>query len=228
MIERVIDITKRRVKEIMIPKPNIITLELTFTLEKCLNIIIKSAHSRFPVISADKNYVEGFLIAKDLLSYMKNPKKKFFVKDVLRPAIIVPESKYVDDMLKEFKAKRFHIAIVIDEFGVVSGLVTIEDILELIVGDIYDEFDTNEEENVFKINEKNFIVKGFTSIKEFNEKFNTNFKSYNVDTIGGFLTKKIERLPIEGEIISIENLKFEISILNNRHIVQMKVSILNI
>jgi len=222
-IERVIGISKRVIKEVMIPKPNIVSLELNFTLNKCLNIIIDSAHSRFPVMSRDKNYIEGFLIVKDLLPFMKNPKKDFFVKNILRPAVIVPESKSVKEMLKEFKSKRFHMAVVIDEFGVVSGLITIEDILELIVGEIYDEYDFKEEDDISKINDSSYFIKGFTPIKVFNKKFRTTFKSVEVDTIAGFITKKIERLPKEGETLDFNDFQIKVLKISNSHIVKMQL-----
>lgn len=145
MLEGVMDIADQRVRDIMIPRSQMITLKRNQTLDECLDVIIESAHSRFPVISEDKDHIEGILMAKDLLPFMRSDAEAFSMEKVLRPAVVVPESKRVDRMLKEFRSQRYHMAIVIDEFGGVSGLVTIEDILELIVGEIEDEYDEEED-----------------------------------------------------------------------------------
>lgn len=224
MLEGVMHIAKKRIKEIMIPRTQMVTLKLNYDLNKCLDVIIESAHSRFPVMSSDKNYVEGFLIAKDLLSFMKNKNEIFCIKNILRPAVVVPESKYVDGMLKEFRLKRNHMAMVIDEFGAVSGLVTIEDILELIVGEIEDEYD-EEKLNIRKLQERTFSIRAITEIKEFNETFNTNFKDTEVDTIGGLVMKRFGHLPGRGESLNIDNYIFKVSIADSRKIIQLHVTI---
>jgi len=224
MLEGVIDITKQRIKEIMIPRPQMITLISNYSLEQCLDIIIKSSHSRFPVMSTSKNYVKGFLMAKDLLPFMQKKSEEFSIKKILRRPIIVPESKYVDSMLKEFRSKRYHMAIVIDEFGAVSGLVTIEDILELIVGEIEDEYDSFNELNIREINPHTFTVKGLTEIKEFNDFFNTSFSNLEVDTIGGLVMKLFGKLPQKGESIFINKYQFKVLTTNSRRITQIQVS----
>ncbi|WP_343182937.1 CNNM family magnesium/cobalt transport protein CorC [Buchnera aphidicola (Neophyllaphis podocarpi)] len=226
MIEGVLHITKKRVREIMIPRTQMVTLKLNFSLSKCLNIIIKSAHSRFPVISEDKDLIEGFLIAKDLLQFMHN-EKNFLINKILRPAIIVPESKYVNQMLKDFKSKRYHMAIVIDEFGALSGLVTIEDILELIVGEIEDEYDkkNQEDKDINQLSKNTYKIKSLTLIKDFNEMFHTNFSYEEVDTIGGLVMQKFGRLPKKGENIKINKYNFKISIVNSHRIIQIVVMI---
>ncbi|MDU7305939.1 MAG: CNNM family magnesium/cobalt transport protein CorC, partial [Escherichia coli] len=145
MLEGVMDIADQRVRDIMIPRSQMITLKRNQTLDECLDVIIESAHSRFPVISEDKDHIEGILMAKDLLPFMRSDAEAFSMDKVLRQAVVVPESKRVDRMLKEFRSQRYHMAIVIDEFGGVSGLVTIEDILELIVGEIEDEYDEEDD-----------------------------------------------------------------------------------
>lgn len=225
MLEGVIHIAKKRIKEIMIPRTQMVILKLDFNLNKCLDIIIKSAHSRFPVMSSDNNYVEGFLIAKDLLPFMKHSKNIFCIKNIIRPAVVVPESKYVDRMLKEFRAKRNHMAIVIDEFGVVSGLVTIEDILELIVGEIQDEYDNIETLNIKRLQKCTFSINALTEIKEFNETFNTNFSHEEVDTIGGLVMKAFGHLPAHGENINIDGYNFKIAIVDSRKVIQIHVTI---
>lgn len=225
MLEGVIHIAKKRIKEIMIPKTQMVILKLKYNLNKCLDIIIESAHSRFPVMSNDNNYVKGFLIAKDLLPFIKNPRNIFCIKSILRPAVVVPESKHVDRMLKEFRSKRNHMAIVIDEFGAVSGLVTIEDILELIVGDIEDEYDDEEKLNIRKLTKFTFSVRALTEIKEFNDTFNTNFKDEDVDTIGGLVMKEFGHLPIRGETININGYFFKISSADSRKVIKIHVTI---
>lgn len=225
MLKGVITISKKRICEIMIPRLKIVFLKTTYTIKKCLDIIIKTAHSRFPVISEDNNSIEGFLIAKDFLSFNKDSSDNSFLKKIIRPAIIVPESKYADSMLKDFQSKNYHMAIVIDEFGIISGLVTIEDILELIVGKIEDEHDSilKSEQNIQKIKENNYFVNGLTSIKEFNISFNTMFNDKEVDTIGGLLLIEFGRIPKINEKIKIRDFIFKISSVNNKRIVQIKL-----
>ncbi|QCI17250.1 magnesium/cobalt transporter CorC [Buchnera aphidicola (Aphis helianthi)] len=225
MLEGVIHIAKKKIKEIMIPRTQMITLKLNYDLNKCLDVILESAHSRFPVMNSDKNYVEGFLIAKDLLLFMKNKNKNFHIKNILRPAFVVPESKYVDRMLKDFRLKRTHMAIVIDEFGAVSGLVTIEDILELIVGEIEDEYDEAEQVNIRKLQEHIFSIRALTEIKEFNDFFNTHFSNEEVDTIGGLVMKAFGHLPGRGEDININGYNFKISLADSRKIIQIHVTL---
>lgn len=225
MLEGVMHIAKKKIKDIMIPRTQMVTLKLNYNLNKCLDVIIESAHSRFPVMSTDQNYVEGLLIAKDLLPFMKNSKNIFCINNILRSAVVVPESKSVDRMLKEFRSQRSHMAIVIDEFGAVSGLVTIEDILELIVGEIQDEYDDTEQVNIRKLKQCTFSVKALTEIKEFNETFNTNFIDAEVDTIGGLVMKAFGHLPSRGESVEINGYKFEISIADSRKVIQIYVTI---
>ncbi|CAL4324279.1 Magnesium and cobalt efflux protein CorC [Buchnera aphidicola (Eriosoma grossulariae)] len=225
MLEGAIDITKKKVKDIMIPRTQMITLKINYDFNTCINIIIQSAHSRYPVMSIDNNYVEGLLIAKDLLPFMKKKLDNFCIKKIMRTSIIVPESKNVNRMLKEFRSKHYHMALVIDEFGAVSGLVTIEDILELIVGNIEDEYDTNSVLQVHQINQNSFAIPALTEIKEFNEMFKTNLNDKEVDTIGGLVMTKLGYLPIKGESINIKGYIFKISIADSRKIIQIHVTI---
>ncbi|CAL4043104.1 Magnesium and cobalt efflux protein CorC [Buchnera aphidicola (Phyllaphis fagi)] len=225
MLSGVINITQKKIGEIIVPRSQMITIKSKYSLHKCLSIIIESAHSRFPVMSDDNNYVKGFLMAKDLLPFMKTSPKSFCIKNILRPAIVVPESKYLNIMLKEFQVNRYHMAIVIDEFGDISGLVTIEDILELIVGEIDDEYDNEVNINIQKINQNTFIIKALTEIKEFNKFFKTKFKNQDIDTIGGLVMQEFQYLPKIGEKIKIKGYKFQISIANSRRIIQLKLTI---
>ncbi|CAL4323641.1 Magnesium and cobalt efflux protein CorC [Buchnera aphidicola (Thelaxes suberi)] len=225
MLTGIMSITKQKVKEIMIPRSQMITLDINHNLQQCLDIIIQSAHSRFPVMNAEKNDVKGFLMAKDLLPFIKNKSETFSIKKILRPAVIVPESKNVDSMLKEFRLRRFHIAIVIDEFGTLSGLITIEDVLELIVGEIEDEYDRKNEINIQPIDNNTFSISALTETKEFNEKFKTCFGNHKVDTVGGFIMQAFGRIPKKNEIININQFQFKVIKVNSRRIVQLQLKI---
>jgi magnesium and cobalt transporter len=173
-MQGVMDIADQRVRDIMIPRSQMITLKRNQTLDECLDVIIESAHSRFPVISEDKDHIEGILMAKDLLPFMRSDAEAFSMEKVLRQAVVVPESKRVDRMLKEFRSQRYHMAIVIDEFGGVSGLVTIEDILELIVGEIEDEYDEEEDIDFRQLSRHTWTVRALAPIEDFNDTFGTH------------------------------------------------------
>ncbi|KQN54264.1 CNNM family magnesium/cobalt transport protein CorC [Erwinia sp. E602] len=225
MLEGVMDIAGQRVRDIMIPRSQMITLRRNQTLEECLAVIIDSAHSRFPVISEDKDHVEGILMAKDLLPFMSSSSEPFSIEKVLRPAVVVPESKRVDRMLKEFRSQRYHMAIVIDEFGGVSGVVTIEDILELIVGEIEDEYDDQEESDIRQLSRHAYTLRALTPIEDFNEAFGTHFSDEEVDTIGGLVMQGFGHLPARGESITIDGYQFKIAMADSRRIIQIHVRI---
>lgn len=225
MLEGVMDITEQRVRDIMIPRSQMVTLKRNQHLEDCLDVIIESAHSRFPVISEDKDHIEGILMAKDLLPFMRNNSEILSINKVLRPVVVVPESKRVDQMLKEFRSQRYHIAIVIDEFGGVSGLVTIEDILELIVGKIEDEYDDEEDLDIRQLSQHLYTIRAVAPIEDFNKAFNTHFSNNEVDTIGGLVMQAFGRLPGRGETIEIEGYLFKVTIADSRRIIQVHVKV---
>ncbi|MGP1956846.1 MAG: CNNM family magnesium/cobalt transport protein CorC [Arsenophonus sp. NC-PE1-MAG3] len=225
MLEGVMNISDERVRDIMIPRSQIVTLKRNQLLDDCLDVIIDSAHSRFPVISEDKDHIEGLLMAKDLLPFMRTDAEPFNIDKVLRPAVVVPESKRVDLLLKEFRSKRYHMAIVIDEFGGVSGLVTIEDILELIVGEIEDEYDDDEDIDIRQLSKHAYSVRALTQIDYFNKAFGTHFNDEEIDTIGGLVMQAFGHLPARGEIITINGYIFKISIADSRKIIQVQVKI---
>ncbi|MGP1930615.1 MAG: CNNM family magnesium/cobalt transport protein CorC [Arsenophonus sp. ET-YP4-MAG3] len=227
MLEGVMNISDERVRDIMIPHSQIVTLKRNQSLDECLDVIINSAHSRFPVISEDKDHIEGLLMAKDLLSFMRTNTEPFNIDKVLRPAIIIPESKRVDLLLKEFRSQRYHMAIVVDEFGGVSGLVTIEDILELIVGEIEDEYDNEEDANIRQLNKHVYSVPALTNIDTFNKVFGTYFNNKEVDTIGGLVMQAFGHLPSRGEIITINGYVFKITLTDSRKIIQVQIKIPN-
>ncbi|OBX05162.1 CNNM family magnesium/cobalt transport protein CorC [Gallibacterium genomosp. 3] len=225
MIEGVIEISELRVRDIMIPRSQIVFINAEQSLSECLDIIIESAHSRFPVIANDRDNVIGLLLAKDLLKYLRPDSAEFSIHEVLRPAVIIPESKRVDRMLKEFRSERFHMAIVVDEFGSISGLVTIEDILEQIVGDIEDEFDEEEVEDIRQLSKHTYAVQALTDIDDFNHYFATGFTGEEVDTIGGVIMQAFGYLPTRGETIQLDNIEFKITSADSRRIIQLRVVI---
>ncbi len=227
MIEGVISVNDMRVRDIMIPRTQMTTIDIDQKVEAFLPIMLESAHSRFPVISEDKDHIEGILLAKDLLAYMFNSEQEFNLKDVIRQAVIVPESKRVDVLLKEFRQQRYHMAIVVDEYGGVSGLVTIEDILELIVGEIEDEYDTEEDgtDDIRPLNKYTYSVKALTPVDEFNGFFETSFSEEEADTIGGIVLKAFGHMPATNDEISIGDIHFKVTNSDKRRLVQLKVTI---
>ena len=227
MIEGVMEIAELRVRDIMIPRSQIIFIEDQQDLNTCLNTIIESAHSRFPVIadSDDRDNIVGILHAKDLLKFLREDAEEFDLSSLLRPVVIVPESKRVDRMLKDFRSERFHMAIVVDEFGAVSGLVTIEDILEQIVGDIEDEFDEEEVADIRQLSRHTYAVRALTDIDDFNAQFNTDFDDEEVDTIGGLIMQTFGYLPKRGEEIMLKNLQFKVTSADSRRLIQLRVTV---
>ena len=227
MIEGVMEIAELRVRDIMIPHSQIVFIEAEQDLDSCLDVIIASAHSRFPVIkdADDRDNIVGILHAKDLLKYLRASAEEFNLLDVIRPTMIVPESKRVDRMLKDFRSERFHMAIVVNEFGGVSGLVTIEDVLEQIVGDIEDEFDEEDVADIRQLSRHTYAVRALTDIDDFNQQFNTQFVDEEVDTIGGLIMQAFGYLPKRGEEITLENLHFKVTSADSRRIIQLRVTV---
>lgn len=222
MIESVLQVSEMQVREVMIPKPQMVVAEADMPFEKLLPLVVESGHSRFPVVENDD--VIGILLAKDLLKYsFKHTTDTFSVNKVLRPAVFVPQSKRLDILLKEFRGNRNHIAMVIDEYGHVAGLVTIEDVLEQIVGEIEDEYDIDEMEYVKEHADGTYSVKAAIPIADFNEHFNTKFKEDEFDTIGGILLKGFGHLPRRGEILTLDNYRFKVLHSDNRRIYLLEV-----
>ncbi|BEU02578.1 cobalt transporter [Agarivorans sp. OAG1] len=228
MIEGVLDVSSQRVRDIMIPRSQMVTLDVSQTIAQILPTLTEARHSRFPVINEDKDHIEGVLLAKDLLKFAFTEEASTTpLSEVIRPAVVVPESKRIDKLLKEFRSERYHMAIVVDEFGGVSGLVTIEDILEIIVGDIEDEFANEEalQDDIRRINDKTFAVNALTDIEDFNQYFGCEFSDEEVDTIGGMVTHAFGHLPGRGESIEIEGYRFKVRTADRRRLVQLQVSI---
>lgn len=207
MIEGVLQVSETQVRDVMIPRSQMDVIDISKKPEEFIPFVIETAHSRFPVIDEDKNDIIGILLAKDLLRYYAG--EDFDVRDMLRPAVFIPESKRLNVLLKEFRSNRNHIAIVVDEYGGVAGMITIEDVLEQIVGDIEDEYDFDEtEDNIIRDAEGRYRVKALTEIADFNEAFGTEFSDEEFSTIGGLVVSKFGHLPKRGEVITFSNLQF--------------------
>jgi magnesium and cobalt transporter len=225
MIEGVLQVSEMQVRDIMIPRSQMDVIDITSPPEEFIPHVIETAHSRFPVIEDDKNDVIGILLAKDLLRYYAG--EDFDVRDMLRPAVFIPESKRLNVLLKEFRSNRNHIAIVVDEYGGVAGMVTIEDVLEQIVGDIEDEYDYDEDEdNIILQSEGHYRVKALTEIADFNEVIGTAFSDEEFSTIGGLVVSKFGHLPKRGEAINIDNIRVTVVRADSRRLHSMKVELL--
>lgn len=224
MIEGVLQVSELQVRDIMIPRTQMVALESDKSLDDILPVVIQSGHSRFPVIGSDRDEVIGILHAKELLKYSSDREEAFEIRDIIRPPLIVPESKHLNVLLKEFRLNRNHMAIVVDEYGALSGFVTIEDIIEQIVGEIADEFDVDEEAYIKKHSETQFIVKALTPIDTFNEYFDTHFDDEEFDTIGGLVISYFGHMPERGEAVKINHFQFKILRADNRrvHLLEMK------
>ncbi|OFZ99003.1 MAG: magnesium/cobalt efflux protein [Betaproteobacteria bacterium RBG_19FT_COMBO_58_11] len=209
MIEGVLQVSESQVRDIMIPRAQMDVVDINDPPEKFLPFVIATAHSRFPVPDKDRDDVIGILLAKDMLRYYAG--EEVNVRAMLRPAVFIPESKRLNVLLKEFRSNRNHIAIVVDEYGGVAGLVTIEDVLEQIVGEIEDEFDFDEaEDNILRDRHGRYRVKALTEISDFNEALGTQFSDEDFDTVGGLVVSEFGRLPKRGESVFLEGLKFQV------------------
>ena len=209
MIEGVLQVSETQVRDVMIPRSQTDMLDVAESPEKFIPFVIEKAHSRFPVFEDNRDNVIGILLAKDLLRFYAE--EQFDVREMLRPAVFVPEAKRLNVLLKEFRANRNHIAIVVDEYGGVSGLVAIEDVIEQIVGDIEDEYDFDEtEDNILLDRSGRYRVKAVTEIGDFNNYFNVAFPDEDYDTVGGLVVGRFGRLPKRGEAIVIDGYSFQV------------------
>jgi magnesium and cobalt transporter len=231
MIEGVLEVSEMRVRDIMIPRSQMVTIDRNQSLQEFLPIILESGHSRFPVVNEDIDHVDGILLAKDLLAYgftstkvMTND-EEFSLNGIIRPAIIVPESKKVEPLLKEFRSKRYHMALVADEYGGISGVITIEDILEQIVGEIEDETDDDIDEDIKVLAGNVYLVRALTELEDFNNYFNSNFDEKSADTISGVLLKKLHHMPQKGEQITIGNFDFKVVATDTRCMQMLQVTV---
>ncbi len=228
MIEGVLQVSEMQVRDIMVPRAQMDVVDFSRAPDEFLPVIVDSGHSRFPVIDADKDRVIGILLAKDLLRYLQLDKKKrarFNLRDMLRPAVFVPESKRLNVLLREFKASRNHMAIVVDEYGGVGGLVTIEDVIEQIVGEIRDEYDIEADDVMIVEREGGeYVVKALALLEDFNARLETGFAQGEIDTIGGLVMARLGRVPRRGEKLEIDGLRFEVLRADSRRVHLLKVS----
>jgi magnesium and cobalt transporter len=227
MIEGVFQVSEMKVRDIMVPRAQMDVVDKESTPDNYLPMIIESGHSRFPTIDGDKDKVIGILLAKDLLRYFQLDKKRraqFRIVEMLRPAVFVPESKRLNVLLREFKANRNHMAIVVDEYGGVAGLVTIEDVLEQIVGEIADEYDIDEDTMIMPRENGEYVVKALTPLADFNAHFNSTFSDQEIDTVGGMVMTTLGRMPRRGERITAGDLQFEVLRADSRRVHLLKVS----
>ncbi len=217
IIEGALGVSDIQVRDIMVPRAQMDVIDLDEPPEKIAEFVVEATHSRFPAIGENRDDVLGILLAKDLLRYFAG--KEFNLRDTLRPAIFIPESKRLNVLLREFRASHNHMAIVVDEYGGVAGLVTIEDVLEQIVGDIDDEYDFDEAaSNIVLDNTGRYRVKALTEIADFNEAFNTTLSDDEFDTIGGLVIQHLGRLPKRGETVHIDKLRIQILRADSRRV----------
>jgi magnesium and cobalt transporter len=224
MLNGVLDVADMQVRDIMVPRSHMVVVERDARPEALLPVIIESGHSRFPVIGDDRDEIVGILLAKDMLRYFADPEKAFAIKDYLRAPVFVPESKRLNVMLRDFRASHNHMAIVVDEYGGVSGLVTIEDVIEQIVGEIDDEHDIEEDSYIHVESDTRFTVKALTPIEDFNEYFGTRFSNEQYDTIGGLVTHELGHLPRRGEVLDYGGFRFRVQRASRRRIDVLQVT----
>ncbi|MFI2811686.1 HlyC/CorC family transporter [Microbulbifer sp. YPW16] len=225
IIEGALDVSSQQVREVMIPRSQMVVVSLQDSPEEFLPKIIESGHSRFPVIGESVDDIRGILLAKDLLPLVLKGLEKFSLEEIIRPANIIPESKRLNILLREFRENRYHMAVVIDEYGGVSGVVTIEDILEEIVGEIEDETDEEEEDSfIRKVGDNDFIVKALTPIEDFNEYFDSELSDEEFDTVGGLVMQSFGHLPGRDEITQLGEFRFRVLYADNRQVHLLRLS----
>ncbi len=223
MIEGALEVDELQVRDVMVPRSHMVVIPQHMAVEEILPVIIESGHSRFPVVGEDKDEVQGILLAKDLLQLVAS-NGQANLDDLVRPAVIIPESKRLNVLLREFRVSKNHMAIVVDEYGGVSGLVTIEDVLEEIVGDIDDEHDAEAVADIQKLEDGRYLVQALTQIDDFNESLGTDFSDDDYDTIGGLVVAEFGRLPEAGESVSIGGWQFVVTAADDRRLHAMEIS----
>lgn len=228
MIEGVFQVSEMQVRDIMVPRSHLVVLQEDLGVEDMLTIVANSGHSRFPVVDESLDEVVGILLAKDLTHYHdEESRKSFEIKDILRSAVFVPESKRLNVLLKDFRESRNHMAMVIDEYGGVAGLVTIEDVLEQIVGEIDDEHDAADVTNIRRSGFQRYSVRGLTPLTDFNQYFDSNLSHDKFETIAGLVTFQLGHLPERGEEVTIDRFHFKVISANSRRINTMQVSLIS-
>jgi len=224
MLEGVLQVSEIQVRDVMVPRSQMVVVNRGDPPDKILPAVVESGHSRFPVVGENRDEIVGILLAKDLLRvFAEGGKGDFDIRECLRPAVFIPESKRLNVLLKEFRVSHNHMAIVVDEYGGVAGLLTIEDVLEQIVGEIGDEYDLDEAEGIHKEGERAFAVPALTRIEEFNAAFGTRFSDDEVDTIGGLVLQELGRMPRRGETVEIGGLEIKVVRADRRRIESLRV-----
>jgi magnesium and cobalt transporter len=225
MLEGVLGVAELQVRDIMVPRAQMVVVRRDDPPSKLLPVLVESGHSRFPVMDDDRDDIVGILLAKDVLRvFASGDAEDFDIRECTRPAVVVPESKRVNVLLKEFRRNRNHMAIVIDEYGGVAGLVTIEDAIEQIVGDIDDEFDVDEEHDIRREGERQFLVRGATPITEFNDFFGVSLSDEAFDTVAGLVMQQLGRMPRRGETLQVEGLELKVLRADRRRVEALKVT----
>lgn len=225
IIEGALGVSNLQVREIMVPRSQMVIIKCDDKPAVFLPKVIESGHSRFPVIGESIDEIKGVLLAKDLLPLIVAPSDSFTLESILRPANIIPESKRLNVLLKEFREKRYHMALVIDEYGGISGLVTIEDILEEIVGDIEDETDDDDEDFIRQVSDREYILKALTPIEDFNDYFRVGFSDEEFDTIGGILMQAFGHMPVRNEVVRIQGFTFRVLYSDSRQIHLLRLTL---
>jgi len=225
MLEGVLEVSDLQVRDIMVPRAQMVCVRRDDPAATLMPVVVESGHSRFPVMDADRDDIVGILLAKDLLRLsISDARERFDIREYMRPAVFVPESKRLNVLLKDFRRNRNHMALVVDEYGGVSGLVTIEDVIEQIVGEIDDEFDVEDDQNIRKEADRQYTVRGVTRIDEFNEYFGSKLsEEEGFDTVAGLLMKELGRLPRRGEAASIAGFEFRVARADRRRIDALRV-----
>ena len=226
MLEGVIEVADLQVRDIMIPRSQMVAVRRDDPADKLLPVVVESGHSRFPVMDDDRDDIVGILLAKDVLrAFADESSNGFDIRECMRPVVVVPESKRVNVLLKEFRRNRNHMAIVVDEYGGVSGLVTIEDAIEQIVGDIDDEFDVEEDQDIRQEGGSGFLVRGATAIEDFNEFFGTELSDEEFDTVAGLVMKQLGHLPRRGEWVQIAGIQMRVIRADRRRVEMLKITL---
>jgi len=225
MVEGALTMAELQARDLMVARAEMVCIRRDDPLARILPAVIESGHSRFPVVDGDRDDVVGILLAKDLLrAAAAQTAAKFDMREFLRPAVFVPEAKRLDVLLKEFRGNRNHMAIVVDEYGGVAGLITIEDVIEQIIGEIDDEFDIEDDQNIRADGERRFVVRGATRIEEFNEHFATGFDDAEFDTVAGLVMQHLGRVPRRGETVTIGAFEFQVLRTDRRRIDSLRVT----
>jgi magnesium and cobalt transporter len=225
MIEGVLAVSDLSVRDIMVPRSQMAIIERDAALDDIVPMVVESGHSRFPVVGDDRDKVVGILLAKDLLKYTVGAERpEFDIRELMRPAVFVPESKRLDVLLREFRSSHNHMAMVVDEYGGVAGLVTLEDVIEQIVGDIDDEYDIEDDQPIKRESERQFIVLALTRLEEFNQYFGTQYEGDGFDTVGGLVLHQLGRLPRKGDTFKVNDLEFRVLRADRRRVEALRVT----